>query len=100
VALACELPFDLVLMDLQMPILDGLRATAAIRRFESRYARPAVPVLAYSSSFPAGDLMAKFGISGCLNKPCQDQDLDACLARWCPAYRSAPAWHAAVRCPT
>jgi len=32
VTLACELHFALILMDLQMPILDGLRTTSAIRR--------------------------------------------------------------------
>lgn len=92
VALACELHFDLILMDLQMPILDGLGATSAIRRFESSVARPAVPVVAYSSSPPGAGVLAAHGLSGNLGKPCDDQDLEDCLVRWCPAYRSAPAF--------
>lgn len=91
VALACELHFDLILMDLQMPILDGLRATSAIRRFETDSARPAVPVIAYSSTFPAASVMAAHGLNGSLSKPCEDQELEDCLARWCPTYRSPPA---------
>lgn len=87
VALACELPFDLVLMDLQMPVLDGFGATSAIRRFEQGHGRPAVPVVAYSSLSPGAAILAGHGIDGSLNKPCDDLELDACLLRWCPAYQ-------------
>ena len=86
--LACEMPFDLILMDLQMPILDGLEATAAIRRFESAGSRPAVPVVAYSSVFPGGGILVDHGMNGTLAKPCEDQDLEDCLVRWCPTYAS------------
>jgi len=107
VALACEMHFDLILMDLQMPILDGLEATAAIRRFETTSSRPAVPVVAYSSSTLDARVLASHGMNGSLVKPCDDQELEDCLVQWCPAYRRAPtvpgvrygnsAWQAANR---
>ena len=88
VTLACELHFDLILMDLQMPILDGLGATSAIRRFETYSSRPAVPVVAYSSASPGAGVLATHGLNGSLTKPCGDQDLEDCLVQWCPTYRS------------
>jgi CheY-like chemotaxis protein len=91
VTLACELHFDLILMDLQMPVLDGLGATAAIRRFETTSARPAVPVVAYSSSSPGAGILASHGLNGSLAKPCGDRELDDCLAQWCPTYRPPEA---------
>jgi CheY-like chemotaxis protein len=78
--------FDLILMDLQMPVLDGLDATVAIRRFEKSRLLPAVPVLAYSSAFPGAGVLAAHGMSGSLVKPCEDRDLEDCLVRWCPGY--------------
>lgn len=88
VTLACEWHFDLILMDLQMPILDGIEATAAIRRFEGSRSRPAVPVVAYTSTRLRPSLLATHGMNGVLPKPCDDQDLEDCLVQWCPAYRS------------
>ncbi|MEY3251973.1 MAG: hypothetical protein RL227_946 [Pseudomonadota bacterium] len=91
VALACEWQFDLILMDLQMPILDGLGATSAIRRFELHRSRPAVPVLAHSSSAVEATVLVRHGLSGHLPKPCTEQQLQTCLLRWCPSYAPGAA---------
>jgi CheY-like chemotaxis protein len=93
VALAAELHFDLILMDLQMPILDGFGATLQIRRQESSSSRPAVPVIAFSSGTPGTEALSAHGLSGCLVKPCAVDDLEDCLLRWCPTYRPAPTAH-------
>lgn len=95
VSLVSELHFDLVLMDLQMPVLDGLGATSAIRRFEALNARPPVPVVAYSSLTPNAGVLTTHGLNGSLNKPCEDHELEDCLVQWCPTYRVASALHEA-----
>jgi CheY-like chemotaxis protein len=91
VALVCRMRFDLVLMDIQMPVLNGLDATAAIRRFEHSFSRPTVPVIAFSSLSPHARDLAIHGLDGSLAKPCDDLDLENCLVRWCPAYLPLPA---------
>ena len=85
VALACGQHFDLILMDLQMPTLDGLTATAQIRDFERRNDQPRAAIVACSSS-TLGDDWPRLRASGfdeSLAKPCSGQSLEVCLRRWC-----------------
>ncbi len=45
----CKGTYDLVLMDIQLPVMDGLSATRAIRAFESREQRNPTPILALTA---------------------------------------------------
>jgi CheY-like chemotaxis protein len=83
VELACGCDFDLILMDLQMPVLDGLAATKRIRAHEHERCCARVPVLAYTSCVLADDLLRDCGVDGVLEKPCDARALHECLLRWC-----------------
>lgn len=47
--------FDCVLMDIQMPVMDGLTATRAIRDSETRQTLPRIPIIAMTAYAMAGD---------------------------------------------
>jgi hypothetical protein len=76
-------PFDLVLMDCQMPDMDGFQATEAIRAGQSA-GSSRTPILALTASTLAGlrDRCVAVGMDGCLTKPLLLKDLRAALARW------------------
>ncbi len=86
VALCREQDFHLVLMDLQMPVLDGLAATSSIRRHELLQGRPRTPIVAFSNWQSTLGLLDACGFSGLLSKPCGLAQLEACLVRWCAPY--------------
>ena len=71
--------FDLVLMDLQMPELGGLEATAAIRESENGGRR--VPIYAFTAHAMAGDRekCLHAGMDGYISKPVQMRDLLALI---------------------
>lgn len=82
----CE--FDLVLMDILMPVMDGVVATAKIRQFEREHpARASVPIVAYTSLDLGTDSArwARVGLTAVLPKPCSATSLQSCLAQWCPS---------------
>jgi CheY-like chemotaxis protein len=69
--------FDLVLMDIQMPIMDGLTATAAMRTQERRSRRRSVPILALTANAMADDIAAsrEAGCDAHLSKPISKRNL-------------------------
>ena len=82
--------YELVLMDIQMPVMDGLAATAAIRTLP--YGRD-VPIVAVTAHALAGDRerCLAAGMNGYLTKPFKAHDLFTAVEEWTPAPPVAPA---------
>lgn len=74
--------FDLVLMDCQMPIMDGYQATAKIR--DSGKPWNCIPVVAMTANAMQGDrdLCMAAGMDDYIAKPVRLQELAALLAKW------------------
>ncbi len=77
-------PFDLVLMDVQMPEMDGLETTAAIRAQEQGTGRH-LPIIALTSHAMQGDQERCFaaGVDDYVSKPMKVDELYAAIDRLC-----------------
>ncbi|MBK3661658.1 response regulator [Bradyrhizobium diazoefficiens] len=75
-------PYDLVLMDIQMPQLDGIEATKRIRAHEAAISGHHTPILALTANTLVEDRYACFeaGMNGFLIKPLDREKLDEALA--------------------
>ena len=73
--------FDLILMDLQMPRLDGIAAARRIRAFEAERKLDRIPIVALTANVQKGirDDCAKAGMDGYLGKPMRELELLRCL---------------------
>jgi len=82
--------FDLILMDCQMPKMDGFEATALIRNREavkSHHATPRhIPIIALTANALSGDRerCLTAGMDDYLSKPFSRDDLYQTLKRWVP----------------
>ena len=79
--------YDLVLMDMQMPVMDGYTATRKIRRFEEEMGREPVPVLALTAYALSGDdqRTMEAGCTAHLTKPIKKRVLLEALAQYARA---------------
>jgi len=84
-------PFDLVLMDVQMPEMDGFEATAAIRRSETGTGRH-LPIFAMTARAMKGDAerCAAAGMDGYLSKPIHTPALYAIVNATAPTAAAVP----------
>ncbi len=69
--------FDLVLMDINMPVMDGLEALAKMREFEAHSTRSKTPVVALTANALVGDRERYIanGMDDCLSKPLKKLEL-------------------------
>jgi len=81
VAAALAETFDIILMDMQMPVMDGIRATRQIRIDEVETQRPHVPILmlAAHSMDDHIEMGREAGADGHLNKPVSMAQLQAVI---------------------
>ncbi len=76
-------PFDLVLMDVQMPEMDGLDATRMLREREQASGRARVPIIAMTAHAMAGDRerCLAAGMDSYISKPIRSRDLFDTITR-------------------
>jgi CheY-like chemotaxis protein len=87
-----ETPFELVLMDCHMPVMDGYETTHRIREDESSHGRPRMPIVALTANAFTNDVdrCLAAGMDAHLAKPYSTQQLRTALAPWFPGEHAGP----------
>ncbi len=85
---------DLVLMDIMMPVMDGLEATRKIRSFEKKRGEKQTPILAITAHIRPADqhVCIDAGMNDYLSKPLKKGDLTHRMKIWAPhLHENTPA---------
>jgi len=83
--------YDVILMDCQMPVMDGFEATRQIRAYEKDFKKPRIPIIALTANTLEADRKACLaaGMDDFLVKPVRVQALSTIIDRY--VFRKAPA---------
>ncbi|MDP5130511.1 MAG: ATP-binding protein [Paraglaciecola sp.] len=84
-----ENEFDLILMDVQMPNMDGIATTKRIRQTELNFGTPIIAVTAHAFKEEQDRLLAS-GMDDYLPKPINISDLVDLIIRWCQQVEETP----------
>ena len=87
---APDAAYNIIFMDIQMPEMDGVAATAEIRRQLGPYCPPVVAMTAYSMQEDAGRFMRE-GLDDYVGKPVKSRHLYEVLHRWLRPRTARPA---------
>lgn len=81
------LPFDLVFMDCQMPVMDGYEATKQIRQISSKVLNRKIPIVAMTANSMQGDQekCLSVGMDDFISKPINPAKVEEALNRWLSA---------------
>ena len=85
-----EETFDLVLMDMQMPVMDGQTATKRIRE-QSRFNELPILALTAHAMLKDEELSLSLGMNGHLTKPIDPDELMSALTQWIPEQHAQKA---------
>jgi len=79
-----ERKFDAILMDCEMPVMDGFAATRLIREMEAKSGQPRTPIIALTANALTGDRehCLKQGMDDYLSKPIELRQLGVLVAKW------------------
>ena len=76
--------FDIILMDISMPDMDGYQATGAIRAYEESHGKKRAPIVCLTAHVMSRDVEQSeaAGMDDFLSKPISQERLDAVIRRW------------------